>query len=511
MITARRLIRAEPSFGLMTKFWQVSWLYVVLLCTLAGVGYAALYSAGGGPEPYASKHILRFAFGLVMMLSIAMVDIRFIARFSYPIYAFSIGLLVLVLRMGHVGKGAQRWIDIGGLQLQPSELAKIGLIMALAAWFHRATWERVGNPLFLIPPAIMVAIPVGLILKEPNLGTAVITAIVGGAVILAAGLRWWKVLLIVAPIPFGAKIAFEHLHDYQRARITTFLNPESDPLGAGYNIIQSKIALGSGGFFGKGFMQGTQGHLNFLPEKQTDFIFTMLAEEFGFVGGVAVLGLLSLIVVGRRDDRAAVPPPVWTAAGPGDRDEFLHVLLRQYRDGDGRDPRRRGAAAACVAWRLGDADGDVRLRAADVGARAPRRGIREARGITGLRALAFLGFLDDQGGRPVDRAGHRLPGSADRGVVVLQQPIRDEQRRLQRAAQLLAQHGVLGARLAAPSSAGQGPAAQHIHQQSSPHRSEHSRQQERRAQPENPERQRRCAERGRAGHERNRRQRLAVR
>ena len=298
MITARRLIRAEPSFGLMTKFWQVSWLYVVLLCTLAGVGYTALYSAGGGPEPYASKHILRFAFGLVMMLSIAMVDIRFIARFSYPIYAFSIGLLVLVLRMGHVGKGAQRWIDIGGLQLQPSELAKIGLIMALAAWFHRATWERVGNPLFLIPPAIMVAIPVGLILKEPNLGTAVITAIVGGAVILAAGLRWWKVLMIVAPIPFGAKIAFEHLHDYQRARITTFLNPESDPLGAGYNIIQSKIALGSGGFFGKGFMQGTQGHLNFLPEKQTDFIFTMLAEEFGFVGGIAVLGLLSLIVAG---------------------------------------------------------------------------------------------------------------------------------------------------------------------------------------------------------------------
>ena len=298
MITARRLIRAEPSFGLMNKVWQVNWLYVLLLCALAGVGYTALYSAGGGPEPYASKHILRFAFGLVMMLSIAMIDIRFIARFSYPIYAISIGLLVLVLRMGHVGKGAQRWIELGGLQLQPSELAKIGLVMALAAWFHRASWERVGNPLFLIPPAIMVAVPVGLILKEPNLGTAVITAIVGGVVILAAGLRWWKVFLAAVPIPFGAKIAFEHLHDYQRARITTFLNPESDPLGAGYNIIQSKIALGSGGFLGKGFMQGTQGHLNFLPEKQTDFIFTMLAEEFGFVGGAAVLGLLSLIVLG---------------------------------------------------------------------------------------------------------------------------------------------------------------------------------------------------------------------
>ena len=298
MITARRLIRAEPSFGLMNKVWQVSWLYVLLLCALAGVGYVALYSAGGGPEPYASKHILRFAFGLVLMLSIAMVDIRFVARFSYPVYAVSIVLLVLVLRMGHVGKGAQRWIDLGGLQLQPSELAKIGLVMALAAWFHRATWERVGNPLFLIPPALMVLAPVALILKEPNLGTAVITAIVGGAVILAAGLRWWKALLIAIPVPFAARIAFDHLHDYQRARITTFLNPESDPLGAGYNIIQSKIALGSGGFWGKGFMQGTQGSLNFLPEKQTDFIFTMIAEEFGLVGGLVVMGLLAAIVAG---------------------------------------------------------------------------------------------------------------------------------------------------------------------------------------------------------------------
>ena len=298
MITAKRLIRAEPSFGLLTKFWQVSWLYVLLLCALAGVGYVALYSAGGGPEPYATKHILRFAFSVVMMLSIAMIDIRFIARFSYPLYAASVVLLVLVLRMGHVGKGAQRWIDLGGLQMQPSELAKIGLVMALAAWFHRATWEKVGNPLFLIPPAIMVLVPVGLVLKEPNLGTAVITAIVGGAVILAAGLRWWKLLLLLAPLPFAAQLAFSHLHDYQRARITTFLNPESDPLGAGYNIIQSKIALGSGGLFGKGFMQGTQGHLNFLPEKQTDFIFTMISEEFGLVGGLAVMGLLALIIIG---------------------------------------------------------------------------------------------------------------------------------------------------------------------------------------------------------------------
>jgi rod shape determining protein RodA len=299
MISDRRLIRAEPSFGLTAKLWQISWLYVALLCLLAGVGYVALYSAAGGsPEPYASKHILRFGFSLVMMLCIALVDIRIIARFSYLVYGVAVALLVLVLRMGHVGKGAQRWIELGGLQLQPSELAKIGLVMALAAWFHKATWERMGNPLFLIPPIVMVLVPVGLILKEPNLGTAVITGIVGGAVFMAAGVRWWKMALVVVPLPFAAQLAFNHLHDYQRARITTFINPESDPLGAGYNILQSKIALGSGGLWGKGFLQGTQGHLNFLPEKQTDFIFTMLAEEFGLVGGLAVIGLLSCIVLG---------------------------------------------------------------------------------------------------------------------------------------------------------------------------------------------------------------------
>jgi rod shape determining protein RodA len=294
----RRLIR-EKSFGLTSKLWSISWLYVLLLCVLAGVGYVALYSAAGGsPEPYASRHVLRFAFGLVLMLSIALIDIRFLARLSWPIYGVSVVLLVAVERMGHVGKGAQRWIDLGGLQIQPSELAKIGLVLVLAAWFHRASWERMGNPLFLVPPLVLVLIPVGLILKEPNLGTAVITALVGGAVFFAAGVRWWKFALIALPVPFAAKIAYGYLHDYQRARIDTFLSPETDPLGAGYNIIQSKIALGAGGMWGKGFLQGTQGHLNFLPEKQTDFIFTMLGEEFGFAGGVALLGLLLLIVLG---------------------------------------------------------------------------------------------------------------------------------------------------------------------------------------------------------------------
>ena len=296
-VTERRLIR-ETSFGLTGKLWQISWLYVLLLCALASVGYVALYSAGGGPEPYAARHILRFAFGLTLMLSIALVDIRFIARLSWLAYALGVGLLLLVAHMGHVGKGAQRWIDLGGMQWQPSEFMKLALVLALAAWFHRASYERMGNPLFLLPPLLATLLPVGLILKEPNLGTAVITAVVGATVFLGAGLRWWKVVLAVGGAAAAAPIAYAHLHDYQRARITTFLNPESDPLGAGYNIIQSKIALGSGGLWGKGFMQGTQNHLNFLPEKQTDFVFTIIAEEFGLVGTLAVLTLLAVIVLG---------------------------------------------------------------------------------------------------------------------------------------------------------------------------------------------------------------------
>ena len=288
----------QPSFDLGAKIWQISWVYVLLLCALAGVGYVALYSAGGAPEPYASRHVLRFAAGLVLMIGIALVDIRFIARLAWPTYLVSLVLLVLVARYGHLGKGAQRWIEVGGLQVQPSELMKIALVLALASWFHSASWERIGNPLFLIPPVIAVLFPVALIVQEPNLGTAVITAALGATMFFAAGVRWWKFALIALPVPFAASLVYSHLHGYQRARIDTFLQPESDPLGAGYNIIQSKIALGSGGMWGKGFLQGTQGHLDFLPEKQTDFIFTTIGEEFGFVGSAAVLALLGLIVLG---------------------------------------------------------------------------------------------------------------------------------------------------------------------------------------------------------------------
>ena len=233
-----------------------------------------------------------------MMLGVAMLSPRVLVRLAWPLYAVSLLLLAAVLRMGHVGKGAERWLVLGGVQLQPSELAKIALALALAAWFHRIGQNRMGNPLFLLPPALMVAAPVALVLKEPNLGTAVIIAAVGGAIFLAAGMRLWQLVLLLAPLPFLGRIAYAHLHDYQKARITTFLHPENDPLGAGYNIIQSKIALGSGGLWGQGYLHGTQGQLNFLPEKQTDFIFTMIAEEWGLVGGLSVMALLLVMILG---------------------------------------------------------------------------------------------------------------------------------------------------------------------------------------------------------------------
>jgi rod shape determining protein RodA len=297
MIFEKRLLIRDRGTGVLEKLWQIPWLYVLLLCAVAGAGYVALYSAGGGaPEPYAARHAIRFGFGLVLMLCVAMVDIRLIARFAWVGYVVAVGLLVLVALHGQVGKGAQRWIDLGPLQLQPSELMKITLVVALAAWFHKASWERLGNPLFLIPPLVAIAIPAALIVKQPNLGNALIIVMIGGAVFFAAGVRLWKFALVAAGVGLGAPVGYEYLHDYQRARITTFFDPESDPLGAGYNIIQSKIALGSGGLWGKGFLQGTQGHLNFLPEKQTDFIFTMWAEEFGLVGALGLLGLLALVI-----------------------------------------------------------------------------------------------------------------------------------------------------------------------------------------------------------------------
>jgi rod shape determining protein RodA len=280
------------------KLLQVRWLFFLLVALCGGVGAAMLYSAAHGSfEPWAMRHAIRVGVCLAIMLAVALVDIRFWLRYAYVVYAVTLALLVAVEVRGSIGMGAQRWIDLGVINLQPSELMKIALVLVLARCFHGLTREQVGRPWLLVVPAAMVAVPAVLVLKQPDLGTAVMLAAAGGCVFFAAGVRLWKFLVVAAAAAAALPVAWGLLREYQRQRVLTFFDPESDPLGAGYHIIQSKIALGSGGVFGKGFLEGTQSHLNFLPERQTDFIFTMLAEEFGLAGGVAVLGLYLLILM----------------------------------------------------------------------------------------------------------------------------------------------------------------------------------------------------------------------
>lgn len=288
----------EDDLGLGEKLAKINWWLVFLVSCLCAVGTASLYSAAGGSfDPWASRHLMRFAAGIVGMLVITLMDIRWWYKLTWPLYFLGIILLLFVEIKGHVGMGAQRWIDLGFIKLQPSELMKIAVIMALARYFHGLSPEQVRRFSFLIIPALIVAAPVGLVLLQPDLGTGLMIVMAGAGMVFIAGapLRLFigSGILTLISIP----VAWQFLHDYQKQRVLTFLDPESDPLGAGYHITQSKIAIGSGGVEGKGFMQGTQSHLNFLPEKQTDFIFTLWAEEFGLFGGLSLLILILLIFV----------------------------------------------------------------------------------------------------------------------------------------------------------------------------------------------------------------------
>ncbi len=287
-----------PSFTLRQKLWQMHWLFILLLGATASVGFAMLYSAAGGNiDPWASRQMVRFAVGMAVLITVALIDIRLWLKYAYVFYLATVALLFAVEVMGEVGKGAQRWLDLGYFGLQPSELMKIALVLALARYFHGRSIEDVRRMSQLVVPLFLIAVPAALVLRQPDLGTALMLIIAGAVIFFAAGVRIWKFLIVGGCGIAAAPIAWQFLRDYQKQRVLTFLNPENDPLGSGYHIIQSKIAFGSGGIFGKGFLQGTQSHLNFLPEMQTDFIFTMLAEEFGLVGGLALLGLYMVILV----------------------------------------------------------------------------------------------------------------------------------------------------------------------------------------------------------------------
>lgn len=286
------------------KLLYLSWPLVLLVAAVSGLGFLMLYSvAGGSAEPWAAPQVARFGLGLALMVAIAVVPIWFWRNVSFVAWLVSVGLLVLVELVGEVGMGAQRWIDLGPIRLQPSEVAKVGLVMALAAYYDWLPQRRVSNPIWMLPPLLLIAVPTALVLAQPNLGTALLIVATGGIVMFCAGVHWAYFASVVGgvggvvwAVMASRGTGWQLLHDYQYRRIDTFLDPSSDPLGAGYNITQAKIALGSGGWTGRGFMQGTQSRLNFLPEKHTDFILNTLAEEFGFLGSFALLVLYGLIL-----------------------------------------------------------------------------------------------------------------------------------------------------------------------------------------------------------------------
>ena len=280
------------------KVLQINWGLVLLVTATASIGVAMLYSAANGSwNPWATRQVLRFGIGLVILICVALIDIRFWWRNAYLIYGVLMMMLVAVEVAGSIGMGAQRWINLGVIKLQPSELMKVGIVLALARYFHGVSADDVKRIPYLFVPLLMIGAPSALVLKQPDLGTALFLIMTGGAIFFIAGVRLWKFGVVFAAAAAIVPVVWTTLRPYQQKRILTFFDPESDPLGAGYHILQSKIALGSGGLFGKGFMQGSQSHLNFLPEKQTDFIFTMLAEEFGMVGGLVLLGLYLLIMI----------------------------------------------------------------------------------------------------------------------------------------------------------------------------------------------------------------------
>ena len=282
------------------RLMHLSWCYIFLIFLVAAAGFVVLYAAANGNwNPWASKQFSRFWLGCVVAFAVAMTDLRFWLKYAYLFYAVAVIMLFIVAFFGHDAMGAQRWLNLGIIRVQPSELMKIALILALARYFHGSSQQEITSISYMIMPSFMVLLPVVMVMKQPDLGTAVLMGGVALSLFFLVGVQMWKFgalgLLGLISVPIG----WRFLHDYQKERVFTFLDPERDPLGKGYHILQSKITLGSGGIFGKGFLQGTQSRLNFLPEKHTDFIFTVWAEEFGLIGSVSLLLLyLALIFYG---------------------------------------------------------------------------------------------------------------------------------------------------------------------------------------------------------------------
>jgi len=289
----------QPEMTLGQKIWQINWLLWLLVGLCVAIGLGMQYSAANGNwDPWAKSQLTKYAIFAVGMLVLALTDIRVVLRYAYLLYALNFVLLLVVEVKGAMGGGATRWIAVPVLgTFQPTELMKFVLVLALARYFHKLSYEDAGRISFLIVPALMVVAPMLLVLRQPDLGTALVLGGGGAVMFILAGVRWWKFVLIGISALAASPFIWSVLHPYQKRRILVLLDPEADPLGSGYHILQSKIAMGAGGIVGRGFTKGSQSHLNFLPEKQTDFIFTMLAEEFGLMGCLALMGLYLLLMV----------------------------------------------------------------------------------------------------------------------------------------------------------------------------------------------------------------------
>lgn len=280
------------------SFWHYIHIDVLLLLgifTLITLGLVILYSASSQSLYVIEQQIMHIGLALGVMLVFAQISPTAYQRWALLIYLIGLVLLVAVLIGGHIGKGAARWLNLGIIRFQPSEMMKLAIPMFLAWYCHRAHLPLTFSK--IITCALAILIPALLTAKQPDLGTAILLFIAGGSVLLLAGLSWWLILFVAGLGALGTPLLWYLLHDYQRQRVLTFFNPERDPLGAGYHIIQSKIAIGSGGLFGKGWLNGTQSHLHFLPEHSTDFIFAVCGEEFGFVGSVILLCVFVAIVL----------------------------------------------------------------------------------------------------------------------------------------------------------------------------------------------------------------------
>ena len=307
-----------------SKVLFLNWALILVVSAVAALGWLMLYSiSGGNMATWAEPQMKRYAAGMVIYLAVALTPIWFWRNMSALGYVLTFILLLIVEFFGAVGMGAQRWIDLGFIRLQPSELMKVTMVMALAAYYDWLDDKRISRPLWVLIPVLVIIVPTALVVMQPNLGTSIMLVLGGAAVMFAAGVSIWYFVVVgllgtgaVASVFLTRGTAWQFLHDYQYKRIDTFLDPAADPMGAGYNIIQAKIALGSGGWTGKGFMQGTQSRLNFLPEKHTDFIFTTLGEEFGFAGAFSLLTMYALILIFL----------IWAALQNKDRFSQLYII-----------------------------------------------------------------------------------------------------------------------------------------------------------------------------------------